>query len=302
MQKAKRGRAKTYDSDNLMFRSMTGVLVIALGMLTIISIVGGMEGVVFSTIKQEAQGLGGILCLGIPVLLIWGGGLIAFSARRRVPVRAFLLVSLIYLFVLGIINLLSKIGTSELLACLVSYNQGLSPAVADPSGYWNVIKAGYQFSNSYNAFGGSLGMLTAWPLWTYVNAIGGVGILGCLALICMMFVSQFDILGSVRRIRENSNQRMEEREVQLEKKAVLKQLKKEQEAATKKQNKPDASVAQDINEGAVYVNTATAQPKVTQSAILPTVGAGFTNAFQPAPYFAAQNPIPIIGTAGGTRL
>ena len=71
MQKGKRGRAKTYDTDSLMFRSVMGIILIALGILSVISIVGGIQGAAFSLVKQAMQGLGGGLCLGIPLFLIW---------------------------------------------------------------------------------------------------------------------------------------------------------------------------------------------------------------------------------------
>jgi hypothetical protein len=43
---------------------------------------------VFDIVRDAVQGLGGGLWLGIPLFLVWGGALVAFSARRRVPVRA----------------------------------------------------------------------------------------------------------------------------------------------------------------------------------------------------------------------
>jgi hypothetical protein len=58
-------------------------------------------------------------------------------------------------------------------------------------------------------FGGALGMVTAWPLWMYVGAVGGAVILGFVSLICVLFVSKFDIVGSVRRYRDSSEQRLE---------------------------------------------------------------------------------------------
>ena len=228
MQKGKRGRAKTYDSDSLMFRSVMGIILIALGILSVISIVGGIEGAAFSLVKQAMQGLGGGLCLGIPLFLIWGGALVAFSAHQRAPVRAILFLSVFYLCVLGIINLLSKVGTSTFMEFAVAHNQQQTPLVANADGYWETIRAGYQLCGSSGAFGGALGMLLAWPLWTYVDATVGAVILSILCLICVLFFTKFDVIGTFHQMKENSDLRMEQREVERQKKEYLKQMQAKQ--------------------------------------------------------------------------
>ncbi len=221
---ARRGRAKTYDSDSLLFRSILGVLLIAIGVLSLISIVGGVSGAVFTAIKQGMQGLGGVMCPGIPLFFIWGGALVAFSARRKAPVRAILLLLLLYFCVLGILNLLSKIGTRDLLEYAIVHNQNLKPPAPDAAGYWAVITAGYQLSAASGAFGGALGMLTAWPLWTYTSYIIGVAILGAISLTCVLFFSKLDVVGMVRHFRGTSDQRLEQRELKRQQKVYEKQL------------------------------------------------------------------------------
>ena len=227
MQKGKRGRAKAYNSDSLMFRSVLGILLIALGILSVISIVGGIQGAAFAQIKQAMQGLGGNLCLGVPLFFIWSGVLIAFSARKKAPVRAFLFILMLYLCVLGIITLLSGIGQTQLIAYAAGYNQSLTPPVPDASGYWAIIKAGYLLCSGNGYFGGALGMITAWPLWTYVGVTGGVVILGVLSLICVLFFSKFDVLGTVRQMREKAVNSKEQREIDRKAKAFLKEIKVE---------------------------------------------------------------------------
>ncbi len=227
MQRTKKGRAKTYNSDSLMIRSVTGILLIAIGILSLISVVGGVSGSVFLIIKRATQGLGGALCLGIPILFIWGGALIAFSAQRRVPVRAFLLLSLLYICVLGIFNLLSKIGTLTFMEYAAAYKNGAS-AITSTNGYGGFLSAGYQICAANGTFGGAVGMLTAWPLWTFVGSIGGTAILAAIGLMCVLFVSKFDVIGVIRQYRENAQQRTEAREAKMERHAYEKELKKQQ--------------------------------------------------------------------------
>ena len=239
MQKRKRSRAKAYDSDHLMFRSVMGILFIALGVLSVISVVGGVQGTAFTMVKETLQGLGGSLCLGIPIFLVWGGLLIAFSAYRRASVRAILFLSVFYLGVLGIINLLSKVGTSSFVAYAAASNQSQSPAVDNPAGYWEIIKAGFRLCRTSSALGGALGMLTAWPLWTYVGDTIGAVILGAVCLICVLFFSKFDIVGVIKQRRETADQRMEDREVEKQKQKALKQLRVQQEREAKQRGGND---------------------------------------------------------------
>lgn len=236
MQKGKRGRAKTYDTDSLMFRSVMGIILIALGIMSVISIVGGIKGVAFSLVKQAMQGLGGGLCLGIPLFLIWAGALVAFSAHKKAPVRAILFLSVLYICVLGIVNLLSQIGTSTLMAYAVAYNQGLEPLVPSPAGYWEIIKAAYQLCGTSGAFGGAMGMITAWPLWTYIGTTGGVVILSVLCLVCVLFFSKFDLVGVFRQMRESAEQKAEQHEVERLKQENLKKMQEQQAAEEKRRN------------------------------------------------------------------
>ncbi|MDD3212727.1 MAG: DNA translocase FtsK [Eubacteriales bacterium] len=212
-----------------MARSVTGILLIAIGLISLLSIVGNIQGAVFTMIKQAMQGLGGGFCLGIPIFLIWGGVLVAFSAHKKAPVRAILLLSLLYLCILGIVNLLSKIGTSTLMERVVQYNNELTLPAADPDGYWPIITAGYHLCGTSGALGGAMGMLLAWPLWTFIGEIGGAVVLGIIGLVCLLFVSRFDIIGTIRQRRETSDQRMEERELNRQRRAYEKKLKKQEE-------------------------------------------------------------------------
>jgi DNA segregation ATPase FtsK/SpoIIIE-like protein len=225
MQNGRRSRAKTYDSDSLMLRSVLGIMLIAIGLISLLSIVGGFQSAIFDMVKTATQGLGGSLCLGLPLFFIWGGALVTFSARRKAPVRAILLVSLLYLCVLGIINLLSKvINVSSFMEYTVAYNNKLTPPSADADGYWQVITAGYQVCSVNGVFGGALGMVTAWPLWTFLGATGGVVILSIISLVCVVFFSKFDFIGVFRRYRDSSEQRLEERELKRQRRLYEKQL------------------------------------------------------------------------------
>ncbi|MEA4927245.1 MAG: DNA translocase FtsK [Candidatus Limiplasma sp.] len=274
MNQTKRARAKTYDADHLMFRSILGVLLIGLGVLSVLSILGSVQGVLFTMIRQALQGLGGAFCLGIPFFLLWGGALVAFSAHGRPPVRAFLFILLFYLFGLGLLNLLSKVGDVALMRYVVSYNQNLTPAVADPSGYWPSVTACYRLCSVGGTLGGALGMLTAWPAGTYLTQIGGISVLGVLCLLCILFFTKFDLVGSIRQARQTSDQKMEQRELEKEKKRALKQLKREQAKADAESGAAEAEVP-------VAATAPTPAPEAARTAYVP----------QMMPYPAAMPPL-----------
>ena len=81
----------------------------ALGVVSLLAVVGGLKGTLFSMVKRVMQGLGGGLCLGVSVMLIWAGVLVAFSSGRSMPKRGFLLFTLLFFSVLGIIDLVSRV-------------------------------------------------------------------------------------------------------------------------------------------------------------------------------------------------
>ena len=102
----RRARARNYSSDSILFRNILGILIIALGLFAAASTLRLLDGSVFTSVRQIVQGLGGALCLGVPIFILWGGLLIMLSAYRRVSLRAFVLLFLFYLVrVLGIMNL-----------------------------------------------------------------------------------------------------------------------------------------------------------------------------------------------------
>ena len=67
----RRSRAKNYSSDTILFRNIFGVLIMAIGGIAGVSALNIFQGTVFLSIRHIVQGLGGILCLGVPLFLLW---------------------------------------------------------------------------------------------------------------------------------------------------------------------------------------------------------------------------------------
>mgnify|MGYP003227713593 CR=1 FL=1 len=137
MAKSKKAAAQ-YESGTLAAFAVAGILLIALGVVSLLAVVGGLKGTLFSMVKRVMQGLGGGLCLGVSVMLIWAGVLVAFSSGRSMPKRGFLLFTLLFFSVLGIIDLVSRVGQDTLPAYLVKYNNQAALPTTEASGYWNM--------------------------------------------------------------------------------------------------------------------------------------------------------------------
>ena len=117
-------RAPAYSADTMALHLVGGLLLIALGVLIFLSVVVGMSGDVFASMRQISHGLAGGLAFLLPVFPIWGGVLVILSTYRKAPLRTYLLAALLYLLVLTCVNLISRIGTSSLMQYF--YNQTLS--------------------------------------------------------------------------------------------------------------------------------------------------------------------------------
>lgn len=201
---AKRNK-KQYEPGTLAFFAIVGILFIGLGVVSLLAVLGVLGGSLFTTVKQIMQGLGGSLCIGVSVLMIITGVLVAFSSGKAMPMRGLALVTVLFFSVLAIINLLSKVGQFGLMDQAITYNATqYTPPLADASGYWNVITAGYRLSAASGMFGGALGMLLAWPAWTFLGTALSVAVLALLCVLCVLFFTGFDFTRLFSASREKS--------------------------------------------------------------------------------------------------
>ena len=62
---ARTGKKKAqYEASTLATYAVAGMVIIALGAVSLLSVVGGLRGALFTQVKWVMQGLGGGLCLG----------------------------------------------------------------------------------------------------------------------------------------------------------------------------------------------------------------------------------------------
>jgi hypothetical protein len=204
-------------------------------------------------------------------------------------VRALVLLFGLYLCVMGVITLISKVNDTSFMANTLAYNRNITPPLANPAGYWAYITASYARCGVNGSGGGALGMITAWPLWTFIGTTGGVVVLGVLGILCALFFSRFDMVALFRRFRERSEEHEQKREVERQRRELLKQQKKQEREQGKSNPVPaeKAATLADALATPAYLRAgkgAAPQPVPAGGAAMP-----YMNGFQPMPG-AAQPP------------
>ncbi|MEG0862986.1 MAG: DNA translocase FtsK [Clostridia bacterium] len=203
---AKNKNANQYEAGTLAFFAVVGILLMTLGVLSLLAVMGGLQGAIFAQVKTIMQGLGGSLCFGVSILLIWGGLLMAFASGRGVPKRGILLMTLFYLAVLAIVNLLSKLGEQALIPAAIECNKNANQPTANADSFINVLQTVFSICGAKGGGGGALGMLLAWPAWTFLGTAIGTAVLVIICLLCVLFFSRFDVLSLFGSVRERAEQ------------------------------------------------------------------------------------------------
>ncbi len=208
-------RNDSNSAKKLTFYAVLGIVLIALAILSFMAVLGLMKGNVFTAIRRVMQGLGGGLSIAISLLLAWGGVISVLSVGRSVPKRGLFLVTVVYLSVLGIINLLSYTDRFDYMEYIVWYNNNeFKPPLVDPTGYWNMITSSYKISSLTGSFGGALGMLLGWPAWTFLKTVFGTAVLALLGLICIIFFAGIDLRGMFAGAKQGVEERRQSREAE----------------------------------------------------------------------------------------
>ncbi len=190
-------------------RRITGVVLLSLGALALFAMVSGVQSAFFTTVKHVLQGLGGNLCLVIGLLLLWMGFVLAFCADIWRPLRPFWWTLGLYMCVLALINLLSRVGDSGFfINYCIDYRQH-SP---DAAGFGSVISVAYQLCARKGVLGGALGMVLAWPAFTYLQTVFGTIVLIALSVLCVLMISRFDVAQVVTAIKESAEKRRQNAE------------------------------------------------------------------------------------------
>ncbi len=228
-------KAQAYSADRMALFLITGLVLVALGVMIFLAVVLNMAGDVFAGLRQVCSGLAGGLAFALPVLPIWGGVLVMLSTQRKAPVRPYALFALVFLLVLAAVTLFTRIGTSSLMDYFYTGNQSRSSA---PGAFDLFLARAYEVGAQKNASGGILGMLLAWPLWKLAGPVGGgiiAAVLGVAAFVLMLHLDWRKLFGKVQE-KQDIRRIAREREAQQQYQQDMQWQRRQQMQTTQRTN------------------------------------------------------------------
>ena len=219
-------------------RGVIGIAVLCLGLLALACQFIPSSGGFLNQCVLLVRGLGGTLCLLLPLMVCWAGVTLVFFSSRRMSVRTMICGALLFLFVETIFQLM-QVG--QISASLLADGREVS--------YPGFLARSYRY-DSYNCVGGGLiGALLAWPLYCALDVWGGVVALvfACVMVLMVLTGVSFTSLGmslseALDDWRVQRREKREEREAlrsareekALEEERVLAEQRREKRAAREK--------------------------------------------------------------------
>lgn len=250
---AKRSRKETDP------RGVIGLVVLCLGILALVCQFVTNSGNLLNECKYMVRGLGGTLCLLLPLVIIFAGVSLVFFKESRVSVRTLVCVTLIFFFVEGMLQLAE---TRSILSTLSADGRDIH--------YGSFLARSYAYSSYDCSGGGMIGALLAWPLYCALDVWGGVILLLCAVLIALMVLTgmSFTSVGMtvsewLDDLRVELAERREEQEAKHEAEEE-ERLEKERERAQQQQKRREERETQQKREEEARKQTE--QPKASKDA------------------------------------
>jgi len=224
-------------------RGVIGLIVLCVGILALASQFVSSSGSLLNGCEQLVRGLGGTLCLLLPMVIIGVGAALVFFKENRISMRTIVCVSLIFLFVEAFLQLFE---VRSIINTLSADGKAIN--------YGTFLTRSYAFSNYDCTGGGLIGALLAWPLYCALDVWGSAILLLCAVLVTLMFMTglSFNSLGMTLSewlddLRMEIAERREEREAMREMEEE-KALEREHERAQQQQKKREEREAKRLRE------------------------------------------------------
>ena len=206
----KRGKPGKKTNQGVDPRGVAGIAVLCLGLLALFCQFIPSNGGFLNRCMLIVRGLGGMLCLLLPVVVCWTGVVLVFFGERKLSARTLILSSLIFLFVEAMFQLFRISGVNAALA-----------ADGAQASYGAFLARSFTMSSLDCKGGGLIGALLAWPLYKGLDIWGGMIVLIFATAIALMTLTGFSFGGIGMRISEWADDfRMEMRERREEKDAL----------------------------------------------------------------------------------
>ena len=156
-------------------RGVAGIVILCIGLLTLISQFIPSAGGLLSASTILARGLGGTLCLLLPVVICWAGVTLVFFSSGRLSAKTMICGALMFLFVETMLQLF-QIGSI----------QAAIFADGHPANYGTFLLRSFKTSSMDCKGGGLIGALLAWPLYKALDIWGAVIVLIFASTIVLM--------------------------------------------------------------------------------------------------------------------
>ncbi|MBR6954152.1 MAG: DNA translocase FtsK [Clostridia bacterium] len=231
-QKRKGQAAPVHTAGGRMAKIVFGLLCCALGIMLFLAATGFVPGQAFELLRGIVFGLSGALAWALPLLLIWLGALLMYSASRRAPFRPFFIVLLAFLLLEAFVIMITMVSELEIPLAMNLYNV----ATAGRSDnwwmtWWNMISVSYFYSmGGYG--GGAIGMLLGYPLFRIGGNVVAAVLAGLLIVGCMLLLFRKALTRMTTAMMQQHEEKRQE--------AVLREqaMRQQQEAQWARQGRP----------------------------------------------------------------
>ena len=180
----KRGKPGKKTNQGVDPRGVAGIAVLCLGLLALFCQFIPSNGGFLNRCMLIVRGLGGMLCLLLPVVVCWAGVVLVFFGERKLSARTLILSSLIFLFVEAMFQLFRISGVNAALA-----------ADGVQASYGAFLARSFTMSSLDCKGGGLIGALLAWPLYKGLDIWGGMIVLIFATAIALMTLTGFSFGG-----------------------------------------------------------------------------------------------------------
>ncbi len=147
-------------------RGVAGIVVLCVGLLALISQFIPSGGGLLNGATMVARGLGGTLCLLLPVVLCWAGVTLVFFKSGRMSAKTMICGALLFLFVETLLQLFEVAAVTSSIF-----------ADGKQATYLTFLARSYKNASLTCRGGGMIGALLAWPLFCALDVWGSVIVL-----------------------------------------------------------------------------------------------------------------------------
>ncbi len=204
----KRGTATRKKQKGAEPRGVIGIIVLCLGLLALACQFIPSGGGFLNQCMLVVRGLGGTLCLLLPLVVCWAGVTLVFFSEKRLSARPLICGAIVFLLVEALLQLFQVRAVSN---AVLADGKAL--------GYGSFLARSYVSASLDCKGGGLIGALLAWPLYTALDVWGSVIVLTfALALVLMLLTGVsfghvgMAVSGWLDDLRVERRERREEKE------------------------------------------------------------------------------------------